>query len=191
MAKCKKIGEACIEAYCKKHLKQASIKDKIMTTRTSTLMTNCQRQQRKVDNMAGPLQAGRPACGSCVDGADQIAAPAPCQGYQRCVVLFPRACIPAQRSSRRREAAWEARRHRSRSVQHAPATAPKPAKKRRAPQAQLFSGAPVTPVQAAKPKTRAELMQAMCSRPPSGVGRQGSRVAASVRAQPPPPAPAP
>lgn len=36
-------------------------------------------------------------------------------------------------------------------------------------------------------------MQAMCSRPPSGVGRQGPSVAASVRAQPPaqPPAPAP
>eukprot|EP00965_Chrysotila_dentata_P044377 1475097-Pleurochrysis_carterae.AAC.1 len=37
LAKCKKMGEARIEAYCKEHLKQASIKDTIMTTRTNTL----------------------------------------------------------------------------------------------------------------------------------------------------------
>eukprot|EP00965_Chrysotila_dentata_P127846 4227877-Pleurochrysis_carterae.AAC.1 len=58
----------------------------------------------------------------------------------------------------------------------APAAAPQPPAKKPAAPVHLFGGAPA-PVPAAKPKTRAELMQAMCSLPPAP-------------AQPPAPAPA-
>eukprot|EP00965_Chrysotila_dentata_P140912 4658366-Pleurochrysis_carterae.AAC.1 len=100
LAKCKKMGEARIEAYCKEHLKQTSIEDKIMTTRSheharDQLPMAAAHGLDFVDAMAVLLQAGLPACGSCIDDADKIDAPAPCQGRLRCVLSPPRACMPA------------------------------------------------------------------------------------------------
>lgn len=125
LAKCKKMGEARIEAYCKEHLKQASIKDKIMTTRTSTLVTNYQRLQRKASILSTPWPdrfkqvAEHAAAASTMQtrstpprhlkGAQGVLyrpRVRACQhSFNTANIIGPTCC---RRSCRRRGAAWEA-----------------------------------------------------------------------------------
>eukprot|EP00965_Chrysotila_dentata_P005305 174136-Pleurochrysis_carterae.AAC.1 len=109
--------------------------------------------------MAGPLQAGRPACGSCLDDADKIDAPASCQGScPRCVLSPPRDPVVEEEPRGKQAAAPQLQRAAQTAatpqpLREAPAAAPQPPAKKPAPRAQLFDGAPA-PVPAAKPKTR-------------------------------------
>eukprot|EP00965_Chrysotila_dentata_P196811 6177819-Pleurochrysis_carterae.AAC.1 len=69
--------------------------------------------------MAGPLQAGRRACGSCIDEADKIDASAPSQGRPRCAILSSkRSRVGSRRPQRSRSMHHRPPRRRSRSVRH-------------------------------------------------------------------------